>query len=133
MKTKKIGFNAVVREAMREASGGPAKEIVSSIEDLVAQFGATAVTSGIFESSLGAKFNFAARTLRPLVNNNETAEQDPNGKIKTILHNAVYLTNEAADLLRCRPSTIRHAVRTGVIHGKGRPFRILGSELFKMV
>ena len=46
--------------------------------------------------------------------------------------NAVYLTNEAARLCRVRPSTIRHAVRCGHIRGRGRPFRILGSELFKL-
>lgn len=50
-----------------------------------------------------------------------------------ILPDAVYLTDEAARLLRCRPSTIRRAVRLGQISGKGRPFRILGRELFKLV
>ena len=45
---------------------------------------------------------------------------------------AVYLTNEAAALTRCQPSTIRRAVRLGIIAGRGRPFRILGSELFKL-
>jgi hypothetical protein len=50
-----------------------------------------------------------------------------------ILANAVYLTPEAAALLRVQPSTIRTAVRLGRISGKGRPFRIRGSELFKLV
>ena len=40
-----------------------------------------------------------------------------------ILPNAVYLTNQAAALLQCRPSTIRAAVRTGQIRGLGRPYR----------
>lgn len=47
--------------------------------------------------------------------------------------NAVYLTHEAAALCRCQPCTIREAVRTGKISGKGRPFRILGSELLKFL
>ena len=47
--------------------------------------------------------------------------------------NAVYLTNEAARLCRVKPSTIRRAVRCGQIRGRGRPFRILGSELVKYV
>jgi hypothetical protein len=46
---------------------------------------------------------------------------------------AVYLTNEAAQLCRVKPSTIRRAVRCGEIRGRGRPFRILGSELVKYV
>ncbi len=50
-----------------------------------------------------------------------------------ILPDAIYLTNEAAAILRCQPSTIRTAVRLGRISGKGRPFRIRGSELFKLV
>ena len=52
---------------------------------------------------------------------------------REILLNAVYLTHEAAHLVRCKPCTIRHFVRIGKIRGKGRPFRILGSELFKLV
>lgn len=47
--------------------------------------------------------------------------------------NAVYLTHEAAELCRCAPTLIRQAVRTGRIRGQGRPFRILGSELFKLL
>jgi hypothetical protein len=50
-----------------------------------------------------------------------------------ILPSAVYLTDEAAALVRCQPSTIRAAIRSGKIRGQGRPFRILGSELFKLV
>jgi hypothetical protein len=45
----------------------------------------------------------------------------------------VYLTNEAAALLRVSASRIQRAVRRGEIRGQGRPFRILGSELFKLV
>lgn len=50
-----------------------------------------------------------------------------------IVAGAVYLTEEAARLIRVQPSTIRHAVRCGKIRAQGRPFRILGSELFKLV
>jgi hypothetical protein len=50
-----------------------------------------------------------------------------------ILPGAVYLTDEAAALTRCKPSTVRAAIRSGKIRGQGRPFRILGSELFKLV
>ena len=50
-----------------------------------------------------------------------------------ILAGAVYVTREAARLIRVQPSTIRAAVRSGQIRGKGRPFRILGSELLKLV
>jgi hypothetical protein len=49
-----------------------------------------------------------------------------------IIASAVYLTHEAARLCRVQPSTIRRAVRCGEIRGRGRPFRILGSELFKL-
>ena len=49
-----------------------------------------------------------------------------------ILPNAIYTTCEAAALVRVKPSTIRAAVRLGKISGKGRPFRIKGSELFKL-
>jgi hypothetical protein len=52
---------------------------------------------------------------------------------KEILPGAVYLTEEAAAVCRVQPSTIQRAVRRGLIRGKGRPFRILGSELFKLV
>lgn len=52
---------------------------------------------------------------------------------REILPNAVYVTNECAELLRCRPSTIRAYVRKGIISGKGKPFRVLGRELFKLV
>ena len=51
----------------------------------------------------------------------------------SIVASAVYLTNEAAQLCRVQPSTIRRAVRCGHIRGRGRPFRILGSELLKYV
>jgi excisionase family DNA binding protein len=48
-----------------------------------------------------------------------------------IAPNYVYITEEAAALLRCKPSTIRAAIRKGKIRGAGRPFRILGSELLR--
>lgn len=50
-----------------------------------------------------------------------------------IIPGAVYLTEEAARLIRVEVSTIQRFVRTGQIRGKGRPFRILGSELLKLV
>lgn len=49
-----------------------------------------------------------------------------------ILSDAIYTTDEAAVLVRVKPSTIRAAVRLGKIRGAGRPFRIRGSELFKL-
>lgn len=52
---------------------------------------------------------------------------------KEILPGAIYLTEEAAALCRVQPCTIRRAIRRGQIRGRGRPFRILGSELFKLV
>ncbi len=52
---------------------------------------------------------------------------------REILPNAIYTTPEAAALVRCQPGTIRHFVRIGKIRGRGRPFRILGSELLKFV
>lgn len=45
---------------------------------------------------------------------------------------AIYTTTEAAELCRVRPATIRAYVRQGLIRGRGRPFRILGSELLKL-
>ena len=49
-----------------------------------------------------------------------------------IVPNAVYVTEEAAALLRCQPSTIRKARRLGKIKAHGRPLRILGSELLRL-
>ena len=49
-----------------------------------------------------------------------------------IIPDAIYLTEEAARVARVEPSTIRAAVRTGKIRATGRPFRIRGSELFKL-
>jgi excisionase family DNA binding protein len=49
-----------------------------------------------------------------------------------ILPNAIYTTREAAELTKVKPSTIRTYVRLGRIKGMGRPFRIRGSELFKL-
>ena len=49
-----------------------------------------------------------------------------------IVPNAVYITEEAAALLRCQSSTIRKARRLGKIKANGRPLRILGSELLKL-
>jgi hypothetical protein len=56
----------------------------------------------------------------------------PQNKMEVIIDNAVYSTAEAAKILGCKISTIQQAVRTGKIKGKGRPFRILGSELRKL-
>lgn len=49
-----------------------------------------------------------------------------------IAPNAIYTTAEAAVLVRVKPATICRAVRSGKIRGQGRPFRIRGSELFKL-
>jgi len=49
-----------------------------------------------------------------------------------IVPNAIYTTNEAAAACRVQPARIQRAVRLGEIRGAGRPFRILGSELFKL-
>jgi hypothetical protein len=49
-----------------------------------------------------------------------------------ILPDAIYTTAEASELTRVKPSTIQAAVRRGLIKGRGRPFRIRGSELFKL-
>lgn len=65
----------------------------------------------------------------PTATKGSTVPHPPAGIVAT----AVYLTDEAAGLCRVRPSTIRHAVRSGIIRGRGRPFRILGSELLKFV
>jgi len=50
-----------------------------------------------------------------------------------IVRDAVYLTNQAADAIGVKPETIRRAVRSGKIRGRGRTFRILGSELLRLV
>lgn len=52
---------------------------------------------------------------------------------REILPDAIYTTEEAADLCCVMPSTIRAAVRRGIIRGKGRPYRFRGLELFKLV
>lgn len=49
-----------------------------------------------------------------------------------IVPGAVYLTNEAAALLRVEPATICKAKRLGLIQAHGRPLRMLGSELLKL-
>lgn len=49
-----------------------------------------------------------------------------------IVADAVYQTNEAAQILGVQPETIRRAVRSRRIRGQGKPFRIRGSELFKL-
>ena len=50
-----------------------------------------------------------------------------------IISNAVYLTEEAALLCRVKKSTIQKKIRLGLIRGQGRPYRMLGSELLKLV
>ncbi len=52
---------------------------------------------------------------------------------RAIISDAIYTTDEAAILCCVEPSTIRAAVRSGLLTGKGRPYRFRGSELFKMV
>ncbi len=60
--------------------------------------------------------------------NPHTKSKDP----RPINPDAIYTTDEAASLARVKPSTIRAFVRLGKIRGAGRPFRIRGSELFKL-
>jgi hypothetical protein len=62
----------------------------------------------------------------------ESTKQTPTVP-EEILPGAVYVTEEAARLIRVEVSTIQRFVRTGQIRGRGRPFRILGSELLKLV
>ena len=52
-------------------------------------------------------------------------------QVEAIEPNAIYTTPDAARVLKVRPSTIQTNVRRGLLIGKGRPFRILGSELLK--
>ena len=54
------------------------------------------------------------------------------GALEQILPDAIYLTEEAARIARVQPTTILHAIRTGKIRAQGRPYRIRGSELFKL-
>jgi hypothetical protein len=57
---------------------------------------------------------------------------DPAEK-RPIISDAIYTTDEAAILCCVEPSTIRAAVRSGILRGKGRPYRFRGAELFKLV
>jgi len=50
---------------------------------------------------------------------------------EAIIPTAVYFTNEAARLLRIQPSTLLFWVRTGRIHGEGKPYRFVGRELLR--
>lgn len=52
---------------------------------------------------------------------------------RPIISDAIYTTAEAAVLCCVMPSTIRAAVRAGILKGKGRPYRFRGIELFKML
>jgi hypothetical protein len=52
---------------------------------------------------------------------------------RPIISDAIYTTDEAAALCCVEPSTIRAAVRSGILRGKGRPYRFRGIELFKLV
>jgi hypothetical protein len=49
------------------------------------------------------------------------------------VNTAIWQSENRDQLDDVKPCTIRHFVRIGKIRGKGRPFRILGSELFKLV
>ena len=68
-------------------------------------------------------------TLTPSTESTEPAS----GIKRQILPDAVYTTDQAAVLCCVQPSTIRSAVRRGIIRGKGRPYRFRGLELFKLV
>ena len=63
---------------------------------------------------------------------NHTQQTTNSTEKKSILSDAIYLTDEAAAIIGVQPSTIRAYVRSGVIRGRGKPFRIRGSELFKL-
>ena len=52
---------------------------------------------------------------------------------RPIIPDAIYTTDEAALVCCVEASTIRAAVRSGILRGKGRPYRFRGLELFKMV
>lgn len=75
-------------------------------------------------------------TLRPVdISRFDMKQRDKEGSPdvpREIIAGAVYLTAEAAALCRVQPCTIQRAIRRGLIRGRGRPFRILGSELFKL-
>lgn len=62
----------------------------------------------------------------------EKTEASPVRPREEILPNAIYLTDDAAFLTGTSASTICKMVRTGKIRGRGKPFRILGSELLKL-
>lgn len=62
-----------------------------------------------------------------------TSDQPITQQREQILANAVYVTEEAARLIRVEPSTIRSLVRCGRLNAQGRPFRILGAELLRFV
>lgn len=46
---------------------------------------------------------------------------------------AIYLSAEAAALIRVKVCTIQTMIRTGRLKARGRPYRILGAELLKEV
>lgn len=51
---------------------------------------------------------------------------------RAIEPNGIYSTDEAATLVKLSVRTLREKLRIGIISGKGRPYRIKGSELLKL-
>ena len=51
---------------------------------------------------------------------------------RVIQPDAVYTTKQGAALLQICPRTLINKIRAGLIRGKGRFYRIKGSELLKL-
>jgi len=51
---------------------------------------------------------------------------------KPIVPDAIYSVGTATEVVPLAAKTIRKYLRAGVIKGKGRPWRIRGSELLKL-
>jgi predicted transcriptional regulator of viral defense system len=51
---------------------------------------------------------------------------------RAIEPNAIYSVRQAAEITPVSAFTLRKYLRLGVLKGKGRPYRIRGSELLKL-
>ena len=90
------------------------------------------MTSGVCPFAANKKRNHHVADEKSTKGSKLNVSSAPSAALREqILPNAVYLTDEAAAVIRVRPSTIRTAVRLGRIRARGKPFRILGSELLK--